>query len=64
MLLAIIIIIIIMFILDFDKIINLSLTALVFILCVVLCIVFLPEILTFLFDLVVNVMTAIVEFAF
>ena len=57
-------IIIILFILALGKIIEFSWSAFVFILCVVLCIVFLPEILTFLFDLVVNVMTAIMEFAF
>lgn len=57
-------IIIILVILALAKIIDFSWSGLVFILCVVLCIVFLPEILTFLFDLVVGVMTAIMEFAF
>lgn len=57
-------IIIILAILALAKIIDFSWSALIFILCVVLCIVFLPEILTFLFDLVVGVMTAIMEFAF
>ena len=57
-------IIIILVILALAKIIDISWSALGFILCVVLCIVFLPEILTFIFNLVVGVMTAIVEFAF
>ena len=57
-------IIIILVILALAKIIDFSWSTLGLILCVVLCIVFLPEILTFLFDLVVNVMTAIMEFAF
>lgn len=57
-------IIIILVILALAKIIDFSWSALVFILCVVLCIVFLPEILSFLFDLVVDVTTAIMEFAF
>ena len=57
-------IIIILVILALAKVIDFSWSGLVFILCVVLCIVFLPEILTFLFDLVVGVMTAIMEFAF
>lgn len=57
-------IIIILAILALGKIIDFSLSSFVFLLCVVLCIVFFPEILSFLFDLVVNVMTAIMEFAF
>lgn len=57
-------IIIILAILALAKIIDFSWSALVFILCVILCIVFLPEILTFLFNLVTGIMTAIMEFAF
>jgi hypothetical protein len=57
-------IIIILAILALAKVIDFSWSALVLILCVVLCIVFLPEILSFLFNLVADVMTAIVEFAF
>jgi hypothetical protein len=46
------------------KVINFSWTSLLFVICVILTIIYLPEILTFLFNLVVDIMTAIMEFAF
>lgn len=55
---------IILVILILTKVIDFSWSGLAFILCVALCIAYLPEILSFLFNAIVNVMTAIMEFAF
>lgn len=55
-------IIIILGILLLAKVIDFS--TITTILCVILAIIFLPEILSFLFNLIVGIMSAIMEFAF